>query len=105
MKRFPRAAAVFQELVDERGRQLRALDYDGLARAGQEPVEHVTVESRPATIGIIVDRQPDGSLRVVVQGFLKARWMPGSHVALDGFYKRPDGAIAPLEANDFYAIG
>ena len=57
-----------------------------LQRLKDAPVERLIVESRPSTIGIIVEQQPSGGIRVVVQGFMKARFF-GSHVALDGFYK------------------
>ncbi len=55
------------------------------------PIEHLTVDSRPATIGIIVEPKADGTLRVVVQGFMNARHVPlVKHVALDGFYKHSE---------------
>ncbi len=62
----------------------------------------MTVESRPATITIIVQPKADGSLRVVVQGFMKARFVPGKHVGLDGFYKHPDGNVTPMPQKEFY---
>jgi hypothetical protein len=58
--------------------------------------------ARPATIGIIVQPLPSGGLRVVVQGFMKARFMPRKHVALDGFYKYPDGTVSPMPSEEFY---
>jgi hypothetical protein len=45
---------------------------------------------------------PDGTLRIVVQGFMKARFFPGKHVALDGFYKHPDGSVTPMPVEEFY---
>jgi hypothetical protein len=60
------------------------------------------VESRPATIEVIVQLVPDGSLRVVIQGFMKARFFPGKHVALDGFYKHLDGKVSAMPNEEFY---
>ena len=45
---------------------------------------------------------PSGSLRVVIQGFMDARFIPGKHVAIDGFYKLPDGAVAQMPDKEFY---
>ena len=67
-----------------------------------EPPEQLIVDSRPATIGIIVESKPGAALRVVVQGFMKARFIPGKHVALDGFYKRPDGTVSIMPEDEFY---
>jgi hypothetical protein len=65
-------------------------------------VENLTVESRPATIGIIVLPLPSsGGIRVVVQGFMKARLI-GKHVALDGFYKNPDESVAAMPDEEFW---
>ena len=101
MRTFPKALATFRQIVDERGKRLRQLTFEGLRQLTQ-PIEHITVESRPATISIIVQPKPDGSLRVVVQGFMKARFVPGKHVALDGFYKHPDETVTPMPANEFH---
>lgn len=65
-------------------------------------MEHIAVESRPATISIIVQGNADGSLRVVVQGFMKARFVPGSHVALDGFYKHQDESVTSMPDEEFH---
>ena len=46
--------------------------------------------------------KPDGNLRVVIQGFMKARFVPGKHVALDGFYKHRDGTVTPMPNEEFY---
>ena len=102
MRTFPKSLATFRQIVDERGERLRQLTFEGLKQLSTGPTEHITVASRPATISIIVQPKPDGSLRVVVQGFMKARFVPGKHVALDGFYKHPDGAVTPMPANEFY---
>jgi hypothetical protein len=102
MRTFPKSLATFRTIVDERGERLRKLTQEELKKLAAEPVEQLIVESRPATIGIIVQPQPDGDLRVVVQGFVKARFMPGKHVALDGFYKHSDGTVSTMPDEEFY---
>ena len=101
MRTFPKSLATFRKIVDERGKRLRRIAFEDLKQLTAEPTEHVTVESRPATIAIIVQPLPSGGLRVVVQGFMKARFI-GKHVALDGFYKYPDGTVAPMPSEEFY---
>jgi hypothetical protein len=102
MRTFPKSLATFRKIVDERGERLRKLTQEELKQIGAEPLEQLTVESRPATIGIIVQPKPNGSLRVVVQGFMKARFVPEKHVALDGFYKHLDGTVSPMPDEEFY---
>jgi len=99
---FPKARLRFQELVNQRGAQLRSLSLEELEQVGLQPTEHITVESRPSTISILVQPQADGSLRVVVQGFMEAKHLPGKHVAIDGFYKHPDGRITAMDPEEFY---
>ncbi len=102
MRTFPKSLATLRKIVDERGERLRKLTQEELKKLAAEPSEQVIVESRPATIGIIVQSQPDGTLRVVIQGFMKARFIPGKHVALDGFYKHPDGTVSTMPNEEFY---
>jgi hypothetical protein len=107
MRTFPKALASFREIVNERGQKLRQLKFEELRQLikslPEGPIERLTVDSRPATIGIIVEPKADGTLRVVVQGFMNARHVPlVKHVALDGFYKRPDETVAPMPAVEFY---
>ncbi len=102
MRTFPKSLATFRKIVEKRGERLRGFTFESLRRLAAEPIEHITVESRPATISIIVQTNADGSLRVVVQGFMKARFVPGKHVALDGFYKHPDEHVTPMPDNEFY---
>jgi hypothetical protein len=102
MRTFPKSLATFRKTVDERGERLRKLTQEELKKLATEPREQLIVESRPATIGIIVQPQPDGNLRVVIQGFMKARFIPGKHVALDGFYKHPDGTVSTMPNEQFY---
>jgi hypothetical protein len=102
MRTFPKSLATFRKIVDERGQQLRNLAQEELKKIGTAPLEQPTVESRPVTIGIIVQPKPDGSLGVIIQGFMKARFVPGRHVALDGFYKHPDRTVSAMPAEEFY---
>jgi hypothetical protein len=101
MRTFPKALSKFREIVNERGARLRGLPFEELAQLGESPIEHLCVESRPATISIIVQSLPTRGIRVVVQGFMKAKLL-GQHVALEGFYKYPDGTVAPMSNEDFY---
>jgi hypothetical protein len=102
MRTFPKSLATFRKIVDERGERLRKLTQEELKKLGAEPSEQLIVEPRPATIGIIVQPQPDGSLRVVNQGFMKARFVPGKHVALDGFHIHPYGTVSTMPDEEFY---
>jgi hypothetical protein len=103
MRTFPRSLATFREIVNQRGERLRKLPFEDLEKLTAEPTEHIAVESRPSTISIIVQTKPDHSLRVVVQGFMKARFVPFvKHVALDGFYKHLGGTVTPMPDMEFY---
>jgi hypothetical protein len=101
MRTFPKSLATLRKIVEERGERLRKLTQEELKTIGAAPLEQLTVESRPATIGVIVEPKSDGSLRVVIQGFMKARLF-GSNVALDGFYKHADGGISTMPDDEFY---
>ena len=104
MRTFPKELAEFRELVNARGATLRELSSEELVAAAERPTETVVVQGRQATVSIIVQPQSSGSLRVVVQGFMPARiaWLGVSSVALDGFYKRPDGAVEAMPDEEFY---
>lgn len=101
MRTFPKALAAFQKVVRERGEELRNLGFDELKQVGSGPTEHVMIQSHPATISVIV-LQTGGDLRVVVQGFMESRFLPGKHVAADGFYKHPDGSVTPMAGEELY---
>jgi len=101
MRTFPKALSKFRDIVNQRGQRLRKLPFEELKQLGDTPIEHLTVESRPATIGIIVQPLPSGGIRVVVQGFMKAKLL-GENVALDGFHKYSDETVAPMPAEEFY---
>jgi hypothetical protein len=81
-------------MVNARGSELRQLNYSALQERAKAPLEHGTVQGRRAKIGIIELPAPDGSIRVVVQGFMKvllgmqrgsgwllhiSRWASGGH--------------------------
>lgn len=102
MRTFPKSLAAFRKIVNERGEQLRKMTQEELKRLAAEPCEQLIVESRPATIGIIAQPRSNGMLRVVIQGFMKARFIPGKHVALDGFYKHSDGSVTRMPDEEFY---
>jgi hypothetical protein len=101
MRTFPKALSTFRDIVNERGGRLRKLPFEELARLGETPIEHLSVESRPATIRIIVQPLPGGGIRVIVQGFMKAKLL-GQNVALHGFCKYPDGTVTPMSNEEFY---
>jgi hypothetical protein len=110
VRTFPKSLATFRAIVNERGQKLRQLPYEELRNLAKPPsdgeIERLFVDSRPSTIGVIVETRPDGALRVVVQGFMNARLLPLiRHVALDGFYKHPDESITPMMGADFHEFG
>jgi len=64
--------------------------------------ESMTVGSRSGTILTIVESRDDGRLRVVVRGALQWRFLPFAYsMAMDGFYKHPDGGVAPMPEKEF----
>ncbi len=104
MRTFPKALSAFRTMVKERGARLRQLPFAELSLA-DHPFEHFVVGSNKAKIAIIVLPTPSGGIQVVVQGFLKHRFMPGSHVAMDGFYKYPDERIAAVRDEEYSDFG
>lgn len=103
MSTLPRSLANFRDIVNSRGNAIRGLSYHEIESLADSPVENLVIDSKPATIATIVQRMPDSSLRVVLQGFMNARLFPAlKHVALDGFYKYPDGAVKPMSDDEFY---
>jgi hypothetical protein len=102
MRTFPKSLATFRRIVNERGERLRGCSLGELERLSSQPIEHLTVDRRQATIGVIVQPQSSGGLRIVIQGFMEARLIPGKHVAIDGFYKLPDGTVTPMSIKEFY---
>ena len=102
MRTFPKELSTFRTMVNERGARLRRLPFAELERLVEAPIEHVEVESRNATIGIIVIPLASGGIQVVLQGFLEHRFMPGKSIALDGFFKYPDETVSEMKAEDFW---
>src|SRR5689334_1390567 len=101
MRTFPKALAQFREIVEHRALQLRTLPVEELRRL-DGTTEHLDVDSRPSTMSIIVQPQPSGATRVIVQGFMKAKLLWVSHVALAGFYKYPDNTTADMPNDEFW---
>jgi hypothetical protein len=97
LRTFPKELAAFRTIVEERGAGLRQLPFVELKKSANQPVEQLMVGPRNATIGHIVRTLSNGSIQIVIQGFLEHRFMPGRSVAMDGFYKYPDETIAPME--------
>ena len=108
MKRLPEARHLkpkeqFRTLVEQRGAHLRHLRFTELQRLTDEPVEYLEVQGRRGRIGLIVLQKPSGRIQVVVQGFLKHRFVPLIwDVALDGFYKNSDETVEAMEREEFY---
>lgn len=97
---FRAELAKFQAMVQERGQTLRQLPFAELKL--QDTGEEVNLGPRTGTISVIVLSLPSGGIQVVVQGFLKHCFFSGSSVALDGFYKYPDEAIAPMSDEEYW---
>ena len=92
-----RAIHTFRSLVKERGDELRKLPFENLRRLTAGPTEQITVGKRRATIDIIVQPLPSGGIMVVVQGFLKHKFLRFvKDVSVDGFCKYPDEKMATL---------
>ena len=102
MRTFPKELATFRRIINERCDTLRGLSHDELIAAGQRPTESLKVALRSAVIKTIIQVMPDESVRIVVQGFMYNRFLPGKSVALDGFYKMPNGLIKPIPDKEFY---
>jgi hypothetical protein len=95
---------MFREIVNERGERLRKLSYAELDNFGSRPAEFVEVDGRQGSVAVIVLHPVPNTLQVVVQGFLRHRFLPGASVALDGFYKYRDGSVAPMQPQEFYGF-
>lgn len=95
----------FQRLVDERGSGLRKQTREELLGLYDAPIEEVQIAGQAGTIALIVEEDPEGSLRVIVQGFLATKRLPRlgiKHVALDGFRMNADATISELRDEEFY---
>jgi hypothetical protein len=105
VRTFPKELSTFRTMVKERGAHLRRLPFSELERLANQPLEHVAVESRKATIGTMVFPLLSGGIQVVLQGFMEYRFMPGKSVALDGFFKYPDETVSEMKAEEFWDFG
>ena len=88
--------AQFQRLADERCARLAKLTF---AELNTHPVDAETIKlgGRTGSLTTHVEHRPDGSLRVVVHGLLRFTWIPFMNsVAVQGFYKHPDGSISAI---------
>lgn len=95
----------FQRLVYERGNSLRSKSRIELLELTACPTEKVEIDGRTGTVDIIVEEEPEGSLRVVVQGFIETKWLRWAgvkNVALDGFRIDSDSKLSPLGDKEFY---
>lgn len=95
----------FQVLVDERSQILRSRSREELLELQVCPTEEVTIDGRTGTIDVIVEKGLEGSLRVVVQGFLNSKWFPWlgvKSVSLAGFRMGLDGSLTELRDEEFY---
>ena len=91
--------------MDERGQALRSKSRAELLDLQDCPSEWVEIDGSSGTIDLIVEEEPSGSLRVVVQGFLDTKHLPGlgvKNVALDGFRMDSDEIVSPLRDEEFY---
>jgi len=97
------AIAQFQRLADERSAKLSTLTFADLVGHGADP-ETVKVGGRTGSLTTHVEHRQNGTLRVVVHGLLRSKWIPFMNsVAVQGFYKHPDGTISAIpddEANE-----
>jgi len=99
----PNLLTEFQRLADERCARLAKLTF---AELNNHPLDAETIKlgGRTGSLTTHVEHRPDGSLRVVVHGLLPFRWMSFmSNVAVQGFYKHPDGSVSAIpdeEANE-----
>ncbi|MSR62028.1 MAG: hypothetical protein EXS08_06250 [Planctomycetes bacterium] len=106
MRTFPKELAEFRRVVEARGAELRGLPLAELWAAADRPTEDLVVQGRPATIRVYVQSRADGSLRVVVQGFMPGRLLRFvTNVALDGFCRRADGGVEELPEDELDKFG
>ncbi len=106
VRTFPKELGELRRLVNERGSVLRTKSNEELVEAAGQPPETWDIKGRPATVSVIVEPKDDGSLRVVVQAFMRSKRLSRlSSVALDGFYRRPTGVTEPMPDQEFNEFG
>ena len=98
------AIAHFQRLADERSAKLSTLTFAELVRHAADP-ETVKVGGRTGSLCTYVEHREDGTLRVVVHGLLRFKWIPFMNsVAVQGFYKHPDDTISPIPEYEYNEV-
>jgi hypothetical protein len=97
-----RARSTFQQMVRERGRNLRLFEYDRLIGMKNVPAEHVNAGGRTGTIAIFCQACDEQRIAVVIRGNLNT-WIPRvKSVARDGFYKYRDGSVEDMPDDELY---
>jgi hypothetical protein len=92
----------FHEMVDERGRELRRLDYQDLAGMETLPPACVKVGRRNGKIACLYQLETEGRVAVVIRGDLNT-WLPCvKRVFRHGFFKYPDGRVADIPLDSLY---
>jgi len=95
------AITQFQRLADERSAKLSTLTFAELVGHAADP-ETVKVGGRAGSLCTYVEHRQNGTLRVVVHGLLRFKWIPFmSSVAVQGFYKHPDDTITPIPEDEY----
>ena len=95
------AITQFQRLADERSAKLSTLTFAELVGHAIDP-ETVKVGGRAGSLCTYVEHRQNGTLRVVVHGLLRFKWIPFmSSVAVQGFYKHPDDTISPIPEDEY----
>lgn len=96
-----KATQDFREFARARSTELARLSAAELLALKPEP-ETVRFGKRVGTLHTTIEPRGNGAVRVVVQGFLEFRWLPGWYnQALEGFYKHPDGSTSPMPDEEF----
>ncbi len=104
MKRWGKLARALAEHGERKLGELRSLPYEALVNL-DEPVKEIRVMERSGTLGTIIEKLDSGTVRVVVQGFVRLfRLLPfGKHVYVGGFRKRQDGSVEQMESDELCA--
>lgn len=101
---MPTSAAEFQGLADERCARLAKLTFAELTTHSVD-AETIKLGGRTGSLTTHVEHRPDGSLRVVVHGLLRFKWIPFMNsVAVQGFYKHPDGSVGTIPDDEYNAL-
>ena len=95
MRTFPKALAPFRELVRRRANEIKVLTWQQIVELPKDQTEDVMVGKHRGAISIIVECETE-RLRVVIQGFLKHRFLPGSSIAMEGFVKERNDNVIPM---------